>query len=382
MAISINLGRRGRRWRLDLSSPPVEAHQAGSKIGAVFLILFALIWGGFPTVGLFSILQSGDLGPEAVIFLIFPVVGVGILLFGIHSFLWRRSVAFDGRAFTVTERGLKGEKSWTEPLSAYDGVMRNTRRVKTRNSSYTLYMIDLVHPDGDRKINLYTDTSVAGFRGKWESYARQLKLPAFEQGEGGMVRREAADLDKSVGELIKEGKVEVDYGALSRPAEGLAVDIEGDAIAITRTGPQNPWWGSLLAILFPLIFVGVGFFAPGLDLVFRVVFGGMGLLFELLFAIGVYKDLTTRERLRVGPDGLRVNKAGSGGESEGKFIPAGEIEAITLKRKDNQWRPSVVVSSDRETLRFGSGLPRTSLEFVMNTVLAKIAETERRNSRR
>ena len=46
-----------------------------------------------------------------------------------------------------------------------------------------------------------------------------------------MVRRDAGDLDKSVGELIQEGKVDIDYDTLSRPAEGLAVDIEGDAIA-------------------------------------------------------------------------------------------------------------------------------------------------------
>lgn len=381
MAVSINLGGgrgRGRRWRIDLSSPPVEAHQTGSKVGALFLILFSLIWGGFPTVGLFSILGSGDAGPELFIFLIFPIIGIGILLFGIHSFLWRRGVAFDGQSFTVTESGLKGTKSWTEPLSAYEGVMRSTRRVKTKNSSYTLYMIDLIHPDPDRNINLYTDTTEAGFRGIWEEYCRGLKLPAFEQGDGGMVRRDAADLDKSVGELIQEGKVEIDYETLSRPAEGLAVDIEGDAIAITRTGPQNPWWGSLIAVLFPLIFVGVGFFVSDLGLFGRAIFGGMGMLFELMFVVGVYRDLTTRARLRVGPDGVRVNKVGSNGEDEGKFIPAAEIEAVTLKRKDNEWRPSVVISSDRETLRFGAGLPRTALEFAMNTVLAKIAETERR----
>jgi len=378
MALSINLGGgRGRRWRIDLSSPPVEAHQTGSKVGALFLILFALIWGGFPTVGLVSKLQSGDFGFELLIFMIFPIIGVGILLFGIHSFLWRRAIAFDGQSFTVTESGLISAKSWNEPLSAFEGVMQSTRRVKTKNSSYKLYMIDLIHPSPDRKINLYTDTAESGFRGKWEEFARELNLPAFEQGEGGMVRRDAADLDKSVVELIGEGKVEVDYDALSRPAPGLAVDIEGDTIAITRTGPQNPWWGSLVAVLFPLIFVGVGFFVSDLGLFGRVIFGGMGLLFEALFVIGVYQDLTTRARLRVGPEGMRVNKVGGRGESKGKFIPVAEIEGVTLKRKDNEWRSSVVISSDRENLRFGAGLPRTSLEFAMNTLLAKLAETER-----
>ena len=55
MAISINLGGgggRGRRWRIDLSSPPVEAHQTGSKVGALFMILFSLFWGGWLTAAI------------------------------------------------------------------------------------------------------------------------------------------------------------------------------------------------------------------------------------------------------------------------------------------------------------------------------------------
>lgn len=384
MAISINIGGggRGRRWQIDLSALPVEAHQTGSRFGAMFLILFALIWGGFPAVGLVSVVQSGDFGPEAFLFLLFPAIGLAILAYGIHNLIWRRSIAFDGRDFSVAERGLLGGKSWTEPLSAYDGVLRKTKRVKTKNSSYTLYMVDLIHPDPDRRINLYTDTSDAGFRSKWEGYARQLNLPAFEESDGGVVRREAADLDKSVGELVREGKVEVDYAVLSRPAEGLATDIEGDTVVITRTGPQNTWWGSLFAVLFPLIFIGIGLFVTELEMFGRVIFGGAGLLFEILFVIGVYNDLTSRARLRVGPDGVRINKVRSSGEDQGTFIPANELESVVVKKKENEWRASIVVASDRETLRFGAGLPRVSLDFVTNTILAKIAELERRRRQR
>ena len=383
MGIHINLGGggRGRHWQIDLSSPPVEALQSGSKFGAIFLILFALVWGGFPTIGLFSMLQSGDLGGEAFLFLLFPVIGIGILAFGLHNLLWRRHIVYDGKTFSVTERGLLGTKSWTEPLSSFDGVLRKTKRVKTKNSSYTLYIIDLVHPDPDRRINLYTHTSDSGFRAKWESYARSLDLPAFDEGDGGIIRREAADLDKSVGELLREGKLQVDYDILSQPAEGLATDFEGDTVVITRTGPQNPWWGSLLAVLFPLIFVGIGFFVTDMDMLGRIIFGGVGTLFEILFVLAVYNDLTSRGRLRVGPDGIRINKVRASGENEGKFIPARELESVVVNKKDNEWRASLVIASDRETLRFGGGLPRASLDFVANTVMAKIAESERRGRR-
>lgn len=379
MAITINLGGRGRRWEMDLSTLPVERVKTGSRALGVFLVVFALIWGGLPLLGLASELRAGRFGTETLLFLIFPVIGVGLLLFGVHSLIWRRRIAFDGSAFTVAEHGLRGTRQWREPLSAYQGVMRHTRHVRTKNSSYTLYMIDLVHPDSDRKINLYTDTRKGGFREKWEEFSRRLALPALEEGEGGVVRREAADLDKSVGELIAEGKVEIDFDILARPAKGVAASFEGDVVVLTRTGPVNPWWGSLIAVLFPLIFVGVAVFAPDMPWFKRYLFGGVGALFEVVFVIGVVTDILSRQRLRVGPAGVLVNRAYSGRETGGKRIDAAGIETVTIARKSNGSRPALAIAGDRETLTFGRGLPRRSLEFAMNTVLAKIAETGRRS---
>jgi hypothetical protein len=377
MAITINLGGGGRRWEMDLSTLPAERVQTGSRSMGVFLVVFALLWGGIPLLGLISELQAGRLGPETLLFLIFPVFGLGLLLFGVHSLMWRRRIAFDGSAFTVAEHGLRGTKQWREPLSAYQGVMRHTRRVRTKNSSYTLYMIDLVHPDGDRTINLYTDTREGGLREKWEEAARRLALPALEEGEGGMVRREVGDLDKSVGELIAEGKVEIDYDTLSQRAKGLAVSFEGDVVVLTRTGPVNPWWGSLIAVLFPLIFVGVAIYAPDMPWFMRYLFGGLGALFEVAFVIGVLTDILSRQRLRVGPAGVWVNRAYGGSETGGKQIDATGIETVTIARKSGGSRPALAIAGDRETVTFGRGLSRRSLEFAMHTVLAKIAETGR-----
>jgi hypothetical protein len=378
MAITINFGGRGDRWEMDLSSLPAERVQTGSRVFGLFIVVFALFWGGAPILGLISELQTGRFGVETLLFLIFPVIGLGLLLFGVHSLIWRRRVAFDGHEFTVVEQGLKGAKRWREPLSAYQGVLRHTRRVRTKNRSYTLYMIDLVHADGERTINLYTSRAKAGFREKWENFARRLALPAFEEGAGGMVRREAEDLDKSVGQLIDEGKVEIDYDTLARPAQGLAVSFEGDTVVMTRTGPINSWWGSLIAVLFPLIFVGVAVYAPDMPVFSRYLFGGLGALFEVLFVTGVLTDLLSRQRLRIGPDGARVNRAYARSESAGKTLQDAEIETVNLAGKSGGSRTALVIAGDRKSLNFGRGLPRRSLEFAMNTVLAKIAETRRR----
>ena len=136
---------------------------------------------------------------------------------------------------------------------------------------------------------------------------------------------------------------------------------------------------ALIAVLFPLIFVGVAVYAPDMPPFMRYLFSGLGALFEVLFVIGVLVDLLSRQRLRVGPAGVWVNRAYSGSESKGKRIEAAGIETVTIARKSSGSRPALAISSDRETLNFGGGLPRRSLEFAMNTVLAKIAETGRRS---
>lgn len=239
-------------------------------------------------------------------------------------------------------------------------------------------MIDLVHPDGDRTINLYTSKSKTGFREKWEGFARRLALPALEEGAGGMVRREAEGLDKPVGEPIDEGKVEIDYDTLAQRVPGLAVSFEGDVVAMTRTGPVNSSWGSLVAVLFPLIFVGVAVFAPDMPIPLRFLFGGPGALFEALSVIGVLIDLLSRQRLRVGPDGVRVNRVYARTENAGRTLGNAEIETVTLAGKSGGARPALAIAGGRRTVTFGRGLPRRSLEFAMNAVLAKIAEVARR----
>ena len=68
---------------------------------------------------------------------------------------------------------------------------------------------DLLHPEEDKTVNVSTSTDRRAWRGKWEDYARRLDLPALENGDGGLIARDAGDLDKSVGELARDGKIAV-----------------------------------------------------------------------------------------------------------------------------------------------------------------------------
>ncbi len=378
IGLYVNPGRSAQRFELDIGHLPVTARRTNSRVLGVFIVIFALVWGGFPTVGIFAILGDGQtFEPAMLMFFLFPAIGVGMLLYGIHLLVWRKTITLDRGSVAVVESGLRGTKEWREQLANYIGVLRRVRHVRTKNSSYTLYIIDLIHENESKTINLFTDLTEASHRAKWESYARALEMPALEQGQGGLLKRDAADLDKSVGELIKEGKVEVDFDALTRTARGLAVEIEGDSVVLTRTGPRYPWWGMLIAVAIPLVFVAVALLAPNMPLFMRIAFGGLGAIFEVAFIIGMIRELLSRQRLRVGPRQLWVSVVSPWGEKKGKPIPVGEVESVTIAGGSGNAMSAVVIASDTETLKFGAYLPRPSLDFVMNTVLAKLAEAER-----
>jgi hypothetical protein len=369
--------RRHLHVEVPIGSLPVSFTHTGSTFAGVFILIFGLAWGGLPVWGM---MQHGlpDLNePANWLFFLFPVLAVGIELFALNMLLWRKTVTIDSLFVVVDERGIFGTRHWQEQRAAYQGVLRRTRRVRTKNSSYTLYLVDLLHDDAKRTINLYTARSDRDWRAKWEAYARWLKLPALERSGTGFAERAAGDLDKPVAELIREGKVEIDYELLKAPAEGLAVDIEGDSLVVTRKDPQLALFGVLIWLTFPLVFVYVGFFLEDVPRIFGWLFGGMGLLFEGLALAGIVWDRISRERLRAGPDGITVNTLGPKGETKGRSLAAAEIESVAVARKRDNRSPSVLIAGDRRSLAFGRGLPEESLAFAANLVLAKIAKHHR-----
>ena len=374
MGVSINLTQRGRGSEIPIGALPVSVTRKGNLFGGLFVLVFAVAWGGLPVYGM---LQHGlpDLAqPENWLFFLFPSLAVGIVLLGLHLLIWRRTVTLDSLFVTVEQRGVFGRKTWQEPRTAYQGVLKRSRRVSTKNASYTLYLVDLLHPDAERRVNLYTARSDRDWRAKWESYARWLKLPALEEGPDGLVARQSADLDKPVAALIAEGKVKIDRDALKGPAEGLTVAAGADGLVVTRTGSELAWWGALLLIGFPLIFVYVGFFLDDVPRGVGWLFGGMGLVFEALILAGVVWDRISRQRLRLGPEGLTVNALSPWGETRGKTLALAEIESVRLGRRAQESRSAaLLIAADRQTLAFGRRLPKTTLAFLENLILSEIA---------
>ena len=119
----------------------------------------------------------------------------------------------------------------------------------------------LKHDDGAKEITLHSSRDSDSWRGRWERAARSLGLPALEQSADGLVERPVEDLDKPVSALLEEGKLTVDYDLLEQKAEGIAVDLEGEEIVVTRLGPRNHIGSMAVMVLAPLVFIGVALYA-------------------------------------------------------------------------------------------------------------------------
>lgn len=371
---------RNNSWEIDLGRLPVTAERKAGAFFGLLILLFACVWGGFPVLGMAR--NGFDLGrgPEQFLFLIFPLIGVGIALYGLHLILHRKSITIDKYFVAVAERGLLGAKAWREQISGYRGVLARTRRVSTKHSSYTLYLVDLKHDDDAKTINLYTARGDRHWRSRWEDYARRLGLPALEEGAGGLVARDVDDLDKSVTELLREGKVTVDQGLLAQGGAqggvmGVRAEAAGDALVLTRTGPQNPLWGGLIGIAFPAVFIYFAFFTEEMPVIVRIIFGGLGIIFEAAFLSAVIWDRISRRRLVITPDEVLLHSVGPSGPTRGKRLPIAEVEAVEVQRgRKSDRRFALTIATDKKSLRFGLGLPAASLDYIKNAVLAQLAK--------
>lgn len=112
---------------------------------------------------------------------------VWLLMFGIPACRalgalgWSRNIDITTARVTALERGLFGERTWTEPLGNYAGLSHHIRT--TLSGAH--HELILVHPDADRCLVVKIAEMIS--QNELEDVAAALNVPAL--GEGAMHRR-------------------------------------------------------------------------------------------------------------------------------------------------------------------------------------------------
>ncbi len=374
MAITLNAEalRRSLDKRMDLSSLPAEHTDRGSRFGGVFVLIFSMIWGGGPTVGILHFLAEGEFDPLMLFMLIFTVVGAGLFVFGLYLITYVKTTRIDGKTVQVESKWRFGHKIWEEPLANYPGVIQRSEyhSGSKHSSGYTVYLVELHHEDKKRRLRLYESRSEAGIRGIWEDYCRQLSKPALENDGGQMRVRSVEDLDKSVKELAKEGKVQVNFDASVPPPKGLRLSVEGETLRIVLLKGRFSPLGAILLLAIPMVFVYIGF--GGED--GPVFFGVVGLIF-MLFGLGALAwSLVAKAVLEVRGSGIKLLWKTPWGDTPGVGMEAEKIESVSIGKPAgaNTHKYAVLIAADDRTLPVGQGLPAPALEWLKNCILAVI----------
>lgn len=271
-------------------------------------------------VEFFNRLVGPDVGSNAglTVTLIFIVlVSGGLLVFGFGGLRWRLTIRIDDDQVTVRERLYWRWSGFSEPLTNYRGVESRSERHSVRGGGiYTLQFIELVHADRTRTVPLLRRQQEDVLRSEWEAYAKAFDLPTLHLDSGGERERELADLDKSLKELDREGKVARKKGEIGPVPRFIKLTEKKNLIEIRM--PSQ----SLLRRRYILIH---------------------------------------RDRIEAYSTFLSLGHRGR------KSIYHDDIESITVEGKDTIVR-ALVISGDRETITLVTDLSVSKLEWLRDYI--------------
>ncbi len=318
----------------------------------------------------------------------FEAAQLGILIVvlpGLAAFIAGFHLFYDVE-LTITAETVKFEKQrlffrnvgWSEDLSEYNGIlMEETDHSPRRGEqSYITYDLILRHKRNSKhNVLIYTSRKPAAFREQSEKFARLFGKPILlDAGDGQFTVREVDHLDKTSSELMREGKLEVDFEETKVLGfSNIQATRNDDALYISMVsgiGKATPIMFFLLAGLMPCLPLFVveesvkRIFAPDLVIGFSGVFVMIGLALFLLS-----KSQTV---LAVTPDKISKYQVVMGNKCFEKSVPTTQIEEVVVYQRKNEKFKGLQIGGDQDRIRCGQELTDEEREWVKNAVLSTI----------
>jgi hypothetical protein len=232
-----------RSFKFDLDQLPVTHTTKGSKLFGVALVLLSVIAVGVIMAFLVTTLLTGDFEPHMLIPLLFLFFIAALLsIQGMDVLSSFTTISIDERSISYSSRSLFCLRQWTEDIDKYKGILNS--EVPNSKGNYNLFILELHHSDRKKTVRLFQSTSSQGVRAIGEEFCRKLNLPALEKNGSHIVKRNVDELDKSVRDLVKEGKVRIDFDPSRPPPKGLQTQAAGDMFQVRQRDkinvPANP----------------------------------------------------------------------------------------------------------------------------------------------
>lgn len=364
----------GNTREISLGQLPMTLQSEGNLSSGIIICLFALAWGGIPTGILIAGILMGNFTPPLLFTLLFTVIGLSIFIYGLVMIIRREKVVVSSSDVQVSRRSITGSQFWSEPLSAYVGISTHEKHVKTKNSSYTIYYLILTHSDATKNICLFASRKGEGHRARQEDFCRALQLPAVMGRENGeFVTRGIDDLDKSIKELVRDGKLRVDFSPASQVPAGIELKTENGGLTVSWDRKNIKGMTRYLIpllIVLPVGFIILGFILGGVGIVFAV----FGIFIVIPVTAAILLGGLVKEEMIIHPSRVttRIATARWGHFFEKSVDPA-KIEEVRIRQGQMAHDRDLVLVTDEGDYKFGKGLSLESLEWLRQCVIFVIS---------
>lgn len=368
------------KLHFDLKKSPASVADRSSiwwSFWGCFFGLALLALGMFELLSFFGAeKESGQSLVVVELFAFFIVlIGLGLFIYSIFSFVRYKKFSFDGKEFQIIYRPAVGVKHrFSEPLSNYMGVRLRVLFVQSGLFNKNRYIIDLYHQDASKIVPLYISTSNKNIRLIWEGYAKLLKMPALSVGDRGLVQRDYADLDTSLKDLGKAGKLPfIASGKLPAP-ESLEITEERTSTIVEPTGIYWDTFSTLcllIAIAAILLLTAGGVYLTIIGEGFPVkylIIGGCLFMATVYFATKLFNSYA----LVIEKDNVIVRKSFMGSELGASALPIDKIENVELNYNPTIGRYNLTLISDEKVVDFPSRLPVADLIWLRDFVVRKL----------
>jgi len=345
----------------------------GNRVTGLIALVIGLPWLHYSGRYLFGIWGSAGLDAGQSLLVLLVLGGLFVTLFGFSQLVYSEQYEIDDSSVTWKRSGLSGRRSWREPLSAYNGVLKDMERhfkSEADASGYQSrmdYLLYLDHDDGARRVLLYESTNTMespspDWDKLWRRYGELFGLPLLEKTSEGVTATD--DLDRPLVDRLADGSARTPAFDLAAPAlrAGLALHKEDDLRVVTIKPVTLLRSGAAFLLIACLLFglaLYLGWFPD------RVAAAVPGLLIAagtILYALSMRRKFRHPDQVAVDADSLWYRSWNHAeGEWHTESVPLRDIRRIALVRTTGRNElEQMVVESDKQNLAFGARLPAAS----------------------
>ncbi|MBQ9035653.1 MAG: hypothetical protein IJ099_06845 [Alphaproteobacteria bacterium] len=306
------------------------------------------------------------------------VLGLIIVVVSIISLKRHKVIFFDGENIKMTYYSpFKQPKTEIEALYNYLGVLLRVEYFQLGLMSRNRYIIELYHPEKNKRVPLYLTTSSRNVRKMWEYYAEKLKLPALFMTDHGLISRHHSELNKTLGDMAAKWHL----NSLYREDNSMPSSVKCKVMPHKVVVKERRLFFDIYSILalfgvlilgalmgyaiynYPVIvpYVGAGGFAA-----FMFLCGAIA-LFSIIVLFSKDVLIITDEEIVLGHNILFLRR-------NAEYVKKDEIAAVDIGHNPTTDRFYLSVIADNQSLIFGKNMPVNDLRWVRGFIIKQITK--------